>query len=292
MQDELWKQIIEALFPDFVDLFLPDLAQQVDLNQPYTFLDQELNALSLGNEQGNRRVDRLVKVFLKDGNEQWVLIHAEVQGYHEIDFAERMLIYFYRIYDKYRQKIAAIAIFADSRNGWKPDKYEYEFANTRLTYQYPVYKILEQSEADLKASENPFALVVLAAQYALRGKRKDESTQLRFKLELIDLLFAKSYDNNKIKAIFYFVDALIKMKSQASQIQFTQEVRNMATTNKKVRILGDYAEVVLREGKLEGIHEGKREAHLESAKNMKADGMDADLIAKYTGLSLEQIAEL
>jgi hypothetical protein len=48
-------------------------------------------------EIGKRLADVLVKVFLKDGSEKWLLIHIEVQGYYEKEFGRRMFIYNYRI---------------------------------------------------------------------------------------------------------------------------------------------------------------------------------------------------
>ena len=50
------------------------------------------------------------------------------------------------------------------------------------------------------------------------------------------------------------------------------------------------------EGRAEGLAEGRAEgintANRENARRMKADGMAAELIAKYTGLSTEEIASL
>ena len=48
----------------------------------------------------------------------------------------------------------------------------------------------------------------------------------------------------------------------------------------------------LAEGKAEGLAEGKAEASRENAKKMKADGVPVELIAKYTGLSPEEIKGL
>lgn len=48
----------------------------------------------------------------------------------------------------------------------------------------------------------------------------------------------------------------------------------------------------LAEGLAEGIEKGRFDANLENARRMKADGMPAELIAKYTGLTEEQINAL
>ena len=43
------------------------------------------------------------------------------------------------------------------------------------------------------------------------------------------------------------------------------------------------------EGRVEGCAEGIEENKRENARRMRADGMPDELIAKYTGLTLEQI---
>ena len=48
----------------------------------------------------------------------------------------------------------------------------------------------------------------------------------------------------------------------------------------------------LAEGRAEGRAEGERDKALESARRMKADGMPAELIAKYTGLTLNVVNSL
>jgi len=66
-------------------------------------------------ELGRRLVDKLVKVWRKDGGEVWVLSHIEVQGEEETDFAERMYVYNYRIFDRYRHQVASLTVLADGR---------------------------------------------------------------------------------------------------------------------------------------------------------------------------------
>ena len=46
------------------------------------------------------------------------------------------------------------------------------------------------------------------------------------------------------------------------------------------------------EGRMEGLAEGKAKANMDNARKMKADGMPAELIAKYTSLSIEEIEKL
>ena len=46
------------------------------------------------------------------------------------------------------------------------------------------------------------------------------------------------------------------------------------------------------EGRAQGRNEGIEETRKDNARRMKADGMDISLIAKYTGLSEEEINDL
>ena len=46
------------------------------------------------------------------------------------------------------------------------------------------------------------------------------------------------------------------------------------------------------EGLAKGLAKGRAEGRIETARNMKADGMSIELIQKYSGLSPEEIAKL
>jgi predicted transposase/invertase (TIGR01784 family) len=48
----------------------------------------------------------------------------------------------------------------------------------------------------------------------------------------------------------------------------------------------------LAKGRAEGLAKGIAEGHMEDARKMKADNMPTELIAKYTGLTIEEIEAL
>jgi hypothetical protein len=100
-QDTIWKEAIEQYFEDFLLFFFPDIREDVDLERGYQFLDKELAEIIGEGETGQRFADCLIKVFLKNGLERWLVIHIEVQGYLDPDFARRMFIYNYRTFDRY-----------------------------------------------------------------------------------------------------------------------------------------------------------------------------------------------
>lgn len=296
MADLLWKEIIEDLFQDFIQFFLSDLYPKIDFSQEYEFLDKELANIVDKILKGKKMSDRLVKVYLKDGTENWILAHLEVQGYKETDFTERMFRYFYRIYDRYNKKITALTIFSEGNKGYKPNKFEYDFYGTKLDYQYNTYKILEHTEEELLASNNPFALVVLAGLYAIKAKGEDQK-RYRFKKKLFRLLIDRGYERNKAYNIFRFLDGILFIPN-ALEEKFHKEVVeltggvNMGVTKEMTNLYQTGKEEGKKEGKREGKEEGIKEGQLELVENLLAVDVEIDKIVEASELSKEQIMRI
>ena len=195
--DELWKNIIEKLFPHFLSYFMPTLYADADLSLGYIFLDKELDKLKLKGKQGKNVADKLVKITLKSGVEKWLLIHIEVQGDHIARFGQRMFRYFYRIYDKYDAvDITALAVFT-----YKTDNnydFDYNVYGTLAQYRYNKSYIFSYNESDLLLNQNPFALVCLAVQYAKEYKNDDDE-KYRVKRNLMKLLKDRKYSRDEIR---------------------------------------------------------------------------------------------
>ena len=159
--DEGWKEVIETFFPPFLQFFFPRIAEGLDLDRGYVFLDKELGRISRKGLSG-RRVDKLVRVYRKDGGEQWLLVHIEVQGYAQQvgEFERRMYVYNYRIFDRYSKDVVSLAVLTDEEAGFRPEAYRFEFGDFRLGMVFPVVKLLDYRERweALEQSTNPFSV--------------------------------------------------------------------------------------------------------------------------------------
>ncbi len=162
--DGPWKHVLENLFEECLSFFFPHIPRDIDFSRGYEFLDQELQQITGESESGRRVVDKLVKVFLHDGAERWLLIHLEIQGYADESFPERMYVYNYRIFDKFRREVASLAILIDDNPRFRPNEYRRAHWDFEVTCRYPIVKLLDLRERwqELDASSNPFALVVKA----------------------------------------------------------------------------------------------------------------------------------
>ena len=277
--DELWKTVIEKLFREFLCLFLPELGEMVAFTRGYDFLDKELQRISLRMRRGKKFVDKLVKVYLKDGKEKWILLHIEVQGQNRVDFNERMFVYFYRILDKYSVKIASIAVITYPTNS--TFEYRYEFFNTRVLYQYNVAKIEDMKEDGLLKINNPFALVCLAVKYS-NLSQNDKDLRYNFKRNLIRLMYERKYKRDEIITLFEFIDGILELNNKELDIKIREEIEQIEEGGKM-----SYVTSIERIGREEGIKEGIKEAALKLIKK----GMDMKEVGKLLDIPLEKIKE-
>ena len=76
---------------------------------------------------------------------------------YETDFAERMFVDYYRLFDRYRLPLASLVVLADDRPQWRPDRYERRLWGCELALKFPVVKLLDYQGqlAELEADPIP-----------------------------------------------------------------------------------------------------------------------------------------
>ena len=285
--DTLWKEIIKDLFEDFISFFIEDLAKEINFSKGVEFLDKELSKLSSKGETKNRDADTLVKVFLKNGEEKWVLVHIEVQGYKEEDFSKRMYTYYYRILDRYGKDITAIAILTDENKDFKPNKYEKEFYGTKLVYEYNSFKILGKSEKELKENKNPFAMIILAGLYVIKSKKiTDEKKKFLFKMTLAKLLRDKKYSAEKRRSIFIFIESIIKLPSKL-ELQFEKETDNLFDEEETMPLTVEDMNIFQVKKDMAVM-----EKSIKIAKEMFKNGLPLEMISKCVEITIKELKKI
>ena len=230
-KDILWKGVLEWVFEDLLRFVFPEADTVFDMQKGFGFLDKELAEMYPEPEKKAdvRVVDKLVKAFRKDGKEEWVLIHLEIQHQTKVkdrpSFPDRMFRYFIRCYDRYQKPVAAIAIFTGQDGKRLPVSYEYSFMSTRLHYQYCTLSILDYSDQELGESKNPFAWVMLAAKIALLKGKDVDAALLKGKL----FIFRKLYENGvfekrKLQAILTFLNSYVRFENKETYRTFNNEI--------------------------------------------------------------------
>lgn len=254
--DTLWKGILENIFSDFLKFFFKDAEALFDLEKGFEFLDKELEQLFPSEEiKSPKFVDKLVKVFSKTGDEKWILVHIEIQGYEDKKFGERMFTYFYRILDRYKKRITSIALFTDADKNFNPSVYEYDYLGTRLTFQFNTYKIMDQDETLLFADSNPFAIVILTAILALKKEQLNDENLYLLKFSIAKNLLLKKISKQKIDDVLIFLQRYITFADSEYNIKFDQEIEVFTRNEKSMGI----REMVLEQAKNEGIDIAKEQ---------------------------------
>lgn len=222
--DNPWKASLEKYFEAFMAFFFPEAHADVDWERGYELLDKELQAVTRDAEIGRRQVDTLVKLWRKDGEEAWVLAHVEIQSQQDSDFARRMFVYHYRIYDRHERKIASFGILGDEVRSWRPTQFEQQLWGSRIEFQFPIVKLLDFQERwqELEADTNPFATVVMAHLKA-QETRYDLSERKAWKLALTRRLYEKGYERQDILDLFRFIDWMLELP-QALETDFWQTI--------------------------------------------------------------------
>lgn len=120
--DNPWKIVIFHNFRAFLEYYFPDLHASIDWAIPPVFLDKDLAPPYPGTRIGTRIADVLVRVHC---NGAPLLIHVEIQARRDERFAERMLTYNYRIFDRYHTPVISLAVLADADASWHPADFTY-----------------------------------------------------------------------------------------------------------------------------------------------------------------------
>ncbi|AML48079.1 hypothetical protein AYM02_01680 [Coxiella burnetii] len=266
--DTAWKEILEAYFKDFIELCLPDLDKLIDWRQPWESLDKELLAITKDGATGKRVLDKLFRVYFTSGQEQWVLIHLEVQGQVQVRFPRRMLIYGYRLYDKYQKPIVSCAILTDQNANWRPDHYEIAVAGSRLRMDFRVVKLLDYAdrEVELEHSSNPFASVILSYLAALQIKQSPEELRLQMKLTLTKRLYRKGYTKEQIIRLYLFIDWVIHLL-RALEIEYQETVYHWEVEEKMA-----YISTIERFGIQKGLQKGLQQGFEQGLQKGKQEG--------------------
>jgi len=210
--DGAWKEGVEQYFEAFLAFFFPEIQAEIDWERGYEFLEQELQQLIKESEVGKQFVDKLIKVWLKDGKETWLLIHLEIQSQVDPNFTKRMFSYHYRIFDRYNQEVVSLAILGDNQANWRPQEYSYGRWGCRLSLQFPIVKLLDYESrwSELEQSDSPFAVLVMA-HLRTQATTQDLTGRLQWKLSLIKRMYEVGYSRDKIQQIFRLLDRLMTL---------------------------------------------------------------------------------
>ena len=203
--DTLLKGAFEDAFPYLLRFFFEPQTAIFDLRKQIHFMDKELKEIfpDLGMRGGQRFADMLARVPLLNGDTHCIFVHVEIQGKYSVNFNQRMFEYFNRIYHRYGNCVTAIAIFTDIRKPKDAGLFQTSLLGTSISYQYNAFHIFDETQEALLQRNNPFALVILAAQKAAMAGKTDMQELANSRIAIAKALIASKNTAGKKYCIFW-----------------------------------------------------------------------------------------
>jgi hypothetical protein len=246
--DRLFKELLTTFFVEFIDLFLPEVAEYLD-RQHFDFVDKEVFTDVTSGDR--HEADLVVKARFR-GEETFFLLHLENQASPEPQFAKRMFRYFARLHEKHDLPVYPIALFTyDAPQRLEPDEYRVAFPDKMiLSFSFTVIQLNRMNWRDFVRRPNPLASALMA-----KMKIADDD-RARVKLECLRLLATLHLDAAKMQLISGFVDTYLRL-NQDEQREFVREASVLEQGEKEtvMQLTTSWKE----EGIVEGLHRGKRE---------------------------------
>ena len=307
--DALWKDLIERFFYPMLLRAIPTLYHDADKTKPVRFLDKELRQVIKRIRERAKVADYLVDVPLKDGTNTWILLHLEIQGKSGGNLAFRMYHYRSLIFVMYKRPMAALAIITDDRPRNEQTHYSENTYETRIEYRYNRLVLKELNDEELLASENPIDLALFAAKKSLIHKN-DEKRKYLYQKELIRLLKDRNWSQEDRYDLFLFIDRIIALKDEnliedirkdGDELWEGEDYMPITTAERAERTythrgyrmgIEQGRATGMQQGIEKGIEQGELKGKRETARNMLRESMEPELIAKFTGLSIEEILAL
>jgi predicted transposase/invertase (TIGR01784 family) len=222
--DQSFKELISTFFLEFLELFVPDLAQDIDPDS-IRFLPQEYFAdLVEGDE---KIIDLLVEVRLA-GQDKTFLFHLEAQSYSESQIGRRMFYYLARLHQNYVKDIYPIVIFSyDEPYRAEQDTFKIEFSDLKvLEFRFRAIQLNRLNWRDYINSSNPVAAALMSKMKIAKRDRP------KVKAECLRLLVTLQLDPAKTRLISKFVDTYLRLNAQEEQT-FQAEIDKIGVAQKE-----------------------------------------------------------
>ena len=279
--DSPWKVTVEKLTRSFLEVTFPDVAAGIDWSVEPKSLEQELLEITPASEIWAKRVDKLLKVRLLDGTDQWLYLHIEVQMRYDPDLPKRLFIYHYRIFDKHGVSPLTLAILGDSSRKWRPTSYQYQSLGCGITFHFRICKTIDfKGKLDDPRYRHQPALFIIAAHLGTQEHRQNLQKLSACRLELTVQLSNEGYFPSEIPKLIRLIDWLMPLPD-ALKIQFRNQLQQRLPVKTMPHItlfeelaLKEGLEKGLEKGLVEGLEKGLEKGIVQNARESILDVLD------------------
>jgi len=284
--DSPWKDTVEQFTRSLLEVTFPDVAAGIDWSVQPESLEQELREITPASEIGAKRVDKLLKVRILDGTDQWLYLHIEVQMHYDPDLPKRLFIYHYRIFDKYGVSPLTLAILGDTSRKWRPTSYHYQSLGCGITFLFRICKTIDfKGKLDDPRHRHQQTLFVIAAHLGIQQYRRTPQQLSDYCLELTVKLYNEGYPPSEVHLLHRLIDWLIRLPDDL-KIQFRKQLQQRLP-KKTMAHITLFEELALKEGLKKGIQKGLVEGRQKGRQEGLVEGLEKGLVQNAREAVLE-----
>jgi hypothetical protein len=143
-----------------------------------------------------------------------------------------------------------------------PTAYETERVGCRLRFEFPVFKVLEftQAEEIFERTGNPFALVLAAHRLALETKR-DPLARYEGRFRLIRHLRREGIERKDLQELWRVIHVLTRLPREL-ELRFKAELATLPASEgfmTTTKLITPWEEIAMEEGLAKGLAKGRDE---------------------------------
>jgi hypothetical protein len=245
--DQLFKELLQSFFREFLALFFPDVAARPDFTR-VTFLDKEV--FTHVPEGRRRELDLVARAYTLDGTPELILLHIEVQAWRDSDFSYRMFEYYALLRVRHKLPVLPIMVYLTAETGGLHEATYEEalFGRSILTFRFGGVGLPDLAADHYREADNPLcpALAALMRPSAL-GRVLQKALSLQATLASAVDEARKSLLINIIETYLTLTEREEEEFRQAIGQSHLQEVTHMLTIYEERGILKGKRDLLLKQ---------------------------------------------
>jgi len=202
--------------------YFPVIAALIDWRYPPEWCDKELGRILARFGRRPKSVDMLVKVRLLTGDEQWILLHLEVQSGWEAGFEFRLFRYNSGLVWIYEQRVITLVVLADLDEAWRPTEYTFRLGDFESRLRFPTCKLIDKLDTEWR-DDHSLPVQVARAQIEAQRTASDAEGRYRAKWRLVRNLYDLGYNADEVHEIIRLIDGMMQLPEDLGQ-KFEEEL--------------------------------------------------------------------
>ncbi len=256
-KDQVFKELLREFFPDFIRLFYPHIAEQLDWST-LRFLDKEAFTDFPRGEQ--HEADIVTEVKTLEGKPELILVHVEIESRRRpVSFPERMLDYYFLLRRRYKLPVLPIVLYLSPGAGGLVVETVREplFGLDLLTFHYLAIGLPDLSAADYEAVNNPLGATLSA------WMRSSETAKIERWLDVLRRIVA--YRLNPAQQVL--VTSVVELGLPLSQGEQVELQQRTVREPKVLEMTSIFERWGLEKGMQQGMQQGRAEGMQEGLKS-------------------------